>query len=178
MRRREFIRLFSGAVVAWPLTAQAQQPAMPVIGFLRSTTAADSTKFVTSFRQGLKETGFVEGENVAIEYRYADNQLDRLSVLVTDLVRLPVAVIVVNAPAALAAKGVTTTVPIVFVTGSDPVKDALVASLNRPGGNVTGVTFLGGQSTKFEFVINLKTAKALNLTVPQILQMTADEVIE
>jgi putative tryptophan/tyrosine transport system substrate-binding protein len=144
VRRREFITLLGGAA-AWPLAVRAQQPAMPVIGFLRSTTAADSTKFVTSFRQGLKETGFVEGENVAIEYRYADNQLDHLSVLVTDLVRLPVAVIVVNAPAALAAKGVTTTVPIVFVTGSDPVKDALVASLNRLGGNVTGVTFLGGQ---------------------------------
>jgi putative tryptophan/tyrosine transport system substrate-binding protein len=125
MKRREFIATL-GSAVAWPLLVGAQQPAMPVIGFLRSTTAADSTKFVTSFRQGLKETGFVEGENVAIEYRYADNQLDRLSALVTDLVRLPAAVIVVNAPAALAAKGVTTTVPIVFVTGSDPVKDALV----------------------------------------------------
>ena len=145
MRRREFITLLGGVATAWPLGAQAQQPTMPVIGFLRSTSAADSTNFVTSFRQGLRETGFVEGENVAIEYRYADNQLDRLSVLVTDLVRLPVAVIVVNAPAALAARDVTKTVPIVFVTGSDPVKDALVASLNRPGGNVTGVTFLGGQ---------------------------------
>ena len=145
MRRREFITLLGGAVTAWPLGAQAQQTAMPVIGFLRSTSAADSTNFVTSFRQGLKETGVVVGENVAIEYRYADNQLDRLSVLVTDLVRLPVAVIVVNAPAVHVAKGATTTVPIVFVTGSDPVKNAFVASLNRPGGNVTGVTFLAGQ---------------------------------
>jgi hypothetical protein len=122
MKRREFIATL-GSAVAWPLLVRAQQSAMPVIGFLRSTTAADSTKFVTSFRQGLKETGFVDGENVAIEYRYADNQLDRLPVLAADLVRLPVAVIVVNAPAALAAKGVTTTVPIVFVTGSDPVKE-------------------------------------------------------
>ena len=130
MRRRQFICLLGGTA-AWPLAARAQQTAMPVIGFLRSTTAADSTKFVTSFRQGLKETGFVEGENVAIEYRYADNQLDRLSVLVTDLVRLPVAVIVGNAPAAQVAKGATTTVPIVFATGADPVKDALVARTDR-----------------------------------------------
>jgi putative ABC transport system substrate-binding protein len=145
MRRREFITLLGGVATAWPFGAQAQQTAMPVIGFLRSTSAADSTNFVTSFRQGLKETGFVEGKNVAIECRYADNQLDRLSVLIADLVRLPAAVIVVNAPAAQVAKDATTTVPIVFVTGADPVKDGLVASLNRPGGNVTGVTFLAGQ---------------------------------
>ena len=145
MRRREFITLLGGVATAWPFGAQAQQTAMPVIGFLRSTSAANSTSFVTSFRQGLKETGFVEGKNVAIEYRYADNQLDRLSVLMADLVRLPAAVIVVNAPAVRVAKAATTTVPIVFVTGADPVKDGLVASLNRPGGNVTGVTFLVGQ---------------------------------
>jgi putative ABC transport system substrate-binding protein len=145
MRRREFITLLGGVATAWPFGAQAQQTAMPVIGFLRSTSAADSTSFVTSFRQGLKETGFVEGKNVAIEYRYADNQLDRLSVLLADLVRLPAAVIVVNAPAAQVARDATTTVPIVFVTGADPVKDGLVASLNRPSGNVTGVTFLSGQ---------------------------------
>ncbi len=145
MRRREFITLLGGVATAWPFGAQAQQTAMPVIGFLRSTSAADSTNFVTSFRQGLKETGFVEGKNVAIEYRYADNQLDRLSVLMADLVRLPAAVIVVNGPAAQAAKDATTTVPIVFLTGADPVKDGLVASLNRPSGNVTGVTFLVGQ---------------------------------
>ncbi|MGA8952291.1 MAG: ABC transporter substrate-binding protein, partial [Xanthobacteraceae bacterium] len=145
MRRREFITLLGGVATAWPFGAQAQQTAMPVIGFLRSTSAADSTNFVTSFRQGLKETGFVEGKNVTIEYRYADNQLDRLPVLMADLVRLPAAVIVVNAPAAQVAKHATTTVPIVFLTGADPVKDGLVASLNRPNGNVTGVTFLVGQ---------------------------------
>ncbi len=145
MRRREFITLLGGVATAWPFGAQAQQTAMPVIGFLRSTSAADSTNFVTSFRQGLKETGFVEGKNVAIEYRYADNRLDRLSVLMGDLVRLPAAVIVVNGPAAQMAMDATTTVPIVFVTGADPVKDGLVASLNRPSGNITGVTFLVGQ---------------------------------
>jgi len=143
--RRDFVAGLSGTAFAWPRSARAQQPAMPVIGFLRSTATADSTQFVAAFRQGLNEAGFVEGQNVAIEYRWAENQLDRLPVLVADLVRLPVAVIVVNAPAARAAKGATTTVPIVFVTGSDPVKDALVVSLNRPGGNITGVTFLGGQ---------------------------------
>jgi putative ABC transport system substrate-binding protein len=143
--RRQLVSMLSSAAAVWPLIARAQQPAMPVIGFLRSTSAADSTHFVDAFRQGLKEAGFVEGQNVAIEYRWAENQLDRLPVLVADLVHLPVAVIVANAPAARVAKDTTTTVPIVFVTGADPVKDALVASLNRPGGNVTGVTFLAGQ---------------------------------
>jgi putative ABC transport system substrate-binding protein len=134
-----------GTAIAWPIAARAQQSAMPVIGFLRSTSAADSTHFVNAFRQGLKEASFVEGQNVAIEYRWADNQLDRLPALVADLVRLAVAAIIVNAPVANVGKSATTTVPIVFVTGSDPVKDGLVASLNRPGANVTGVSFLAGE---------------------------------
>jgi putative ABC transport system substrate-binding protein len=117
---------------------------MPVIGFLRSASLADAAHLVTAFRQGLKESGFVEGHNVAIEYRSAEDQADRLPDLVTDLIRQPVAMIVGNTPSALAAKTATTTVPIVFATGSDPVRDGLVASLNRPGGNVTGVTFLSG----------------------------------
>jgi putative tryptophan/tyrosine transport system substrate-binding protein len=117
---------------------------MPVIGFLRSTSLAVSTPMVTGFRQGLTAAGFTEGQNVAIEYRYADNQLERLPGLVAELLRLPVAVIVANNVPALVAKAATSTVPIVFATGSDPVVDGLVASLNRPGGNVTGVSFVSG----------------------------------
>jgi putative tryptophan/tyrosine transport system substrate-binding protein len=143
MRRREFVSLLGGAA-AWPLAARAQQAGMPVIGFLRSTSLAVSTPMVTGFRQGLATAGFTEGHNVAIEYRYADNQPERLPGLVAELIRLPVAVIVANNIAALAAKAATTTVPIVFATGSDPTVDGLVTSLNRPGGNLTGVSFVSG----------------------------------
>jgi putative tryptophan/tyrosine transport system substrate-binding protein len=143
MRRRDFITLLGGTAI-WPLAAHAQQAVMPVIGFLRSTSLAASTPMIAGFRQGLTAAGFNEGQNVAIEYRYADNQLDRLPGLVAELIRLPVAVIVANVIAALAAKAAATTVPIVFATGSDPVVDGLVPSLNRPGGNITGVSFVAG----------------------------------
>jgi putative ABC transport system substrate-binding protein len=160
MQRREFIILLGGTAAAWPLTGRAQQPVVPVVGFLRSTTLADVPHWVTAFRQGLKEAGFVEGQNVAVEYRSADNQPDRLPALVTDLIRQPVAVIVGNTESALAAKATTTTVPIVFATGSDPVRDGLVASLNRPGGNVTGVSYFSG-------VLGAKRLELLRQVVPR-----------
>jgi putative ABC transport system substrate-binding protein len=125
-------------------SVRAQQAAMPVVGFLRSTSPTDSTHLVSAFRRGLEEAGFVEGQNVAIEFHYAEGRHDRLPALAADLIRRPVAVIVGNVAPALAAKRATTTVPIVFVTGTDPVQDGLVASLNRPGGNVTGVSFFSG----------------------------------
>ena len=148
MKRREFITLVGGAVV-WPLAGQAQQrPPIPVVGFLRSTTAAGSAHLVSAFRQGLNEAGFIENQNVAaIEYRWADDQHDRLAGMAADLVRRRVAVIVTNTSGAQAAKAATSTTPIVFVTGTDPVSTGLVASLSRPGGNVTGVVFTSSALT-------------------------------
>lgn len=141
MHRRDFLGVV-GAAATWPVVARGQQPAMPVIGYLHSSSAGSNTQAMEAFRRGLAESGFVEGRNVKIEYRWADNQYDRLPALVADLIRRNVALIVasgaVNAP--LAAMEATRTVPIVFMVGSDPVQVGLVASLNRPGGNVTGST--------------------------------------
>jgi putative ABC transport system substrate-binding protein len=144
MKRRDFI-VALGSVGAWPLHARAQQP-LPVVGLLRSPPLASFPEIVAAFRAGLTEAGFVDGQNVTIDARSADNQVDRLPALVTDLIARPVAVIAGDNVSAIAAKAVTTTVPIVVVTAGDPVRSGLVASINRPGGNVTGVSFVGGAS--------------------------------
>jgi putative ABC transport system substrate-binding protein len=144
LKRREFIALVGGTAVAWPLAVRAQQPPIPIIGYLSSTAAAPYAPFVAAFQQGLKETGFIVGKNVTMEYRWAEGQAARLPELAADLVRHQVALIAVGGGGgtALAAKAATSTIPIVFAFGSDPVKLGLVASLNHPGGNITGVSYL------------------------------------
>jgi putative ABC transport system substrate-binding protein len=144
MNRRHMLSLLGGAA-GWPLTARAQQSATPVVGFLRSVPPLRLQDLVTPFRQGLREAGFVEGQNVAVEYRYAKDAGASLRALAVELIQYPVAVLVGDNLAALAAKAATATVPIVFASGGDPVRNGLVASLNRPGGNVTGVSFFSGE---------------------------------
>jgi putative ABC transport system substrate-binding protein len=146
MRRRDFISLLSGAVIVWPRAGRAQRPTMPVIGFLHGGSPGPYQHLVAAFQQGLNETGYVEGQNVAVEYRWAEDHYDRLPGMAADLVRRKVSVIAaITTPAALAAEATATTIPIIFNTAGDPVRLGLVASLNRPGRNVTGVAWLGSE---------------------------------
>src|SRR5215468_1277610 len=162
MNRRAFISLLGGAAATWPLVAHAQQPAMPAIGFLHSSTPESFADRLRAFHRGLKDTGFVEGENVSIVYRWAENQSDRLSELAEELVRRRVAVIAANSTAALPAKAATTTIPIVFLAAEDPVRTGLVASLARPGNNLTGINLVSGELTakRLELLLGLVPAVA------------------
>ena len=165
MRRREFIAALSGAVVAWPLAARAQQSAMPVVGFLGTGSPQSDAFRVAAVRQGLTEAGYVEGQNVAFEYRWAENQYERLEALAAELVRRNVAVIasIGGINSAVAAKSSTAIIPIVFATGGDPIKAGLVASLNRPGGNVTGVSFLTETLVTKQFEVLHQTVPSATL---------------
>jgi putative ABC transport system substrate-binding protein len=153
IRRRDLMTMLAGAAAGWPAESRAQQPAMPVIGFLRLSSPTDSIDLVRAFRQGLNDAGFIEGRNVSVEYRWAEGRGDRLAELAADLVRRRVAVIVGHSSAAHAAKAASPTIPIIFIVGNDPVRTGLVPNFNRPGGNVTGVTFTTQDVTAKRFAL-------------------------
>jgi putative ABC transport system substrate-binding protein len=180
MQRRRFITLVGGTVIAWPLATRAQQSSVPVIGYLGVGSAQSDAFRVTAFRQGLKEAGFVEGQNLTVEYRWAEQHHDRLPTIAADLIRHQVAVIVApGASASLAAKAATTTLPIVFETAGDPVKLGLVGSLSRPGGNLTGVSSLGEEETpkRLELLHELlPTARVMALLVSPVEPLAGDQV--
>ena len=186
MRRREFITLLGGAVTAWPLTAQAQQPALPVVGFVSGRSAEASVRHAAAFRKGLNETGTIEGQNVTVEYHWLAGQYDRLPSLMADFVRRRVAAIATPVGAgALAAKAATTTIPIVFGVGQDPVRMGLVASLARPGGNATGVNFFNSEAvTKRLGLLHDLVPKAVRIAVlvnpanPSAIESTLREIPE
>jgi putative tryptophan/tyrosine transport system substrate-binding protein len=183
VNRRAFMTLVGGGAAAtWPVAARAQQSAMPVVGLLRNTPSASFEYIVAAFRRGLSEEGFVDGRNVAVQQRWAEGRDERLPVLLADLISLNAAVIVANTIAALAAKAAGTTIPVVFTTGSDPVRDGLVASLSRPGGNFTGVVFLSSElGTKRLDLLRQLAPKASTIavlhgpsTVPEVVAERAD----
>jgi putative ABC transport system substrate-binding protein len=183
MRRREFLTVFGGAAVASPLTARAQQPKMPVVGYLHASSPETNAHLVAAFRKGLSETGYIEGRNVAIEFRWAQDDLSRLPELAADLARREVAVIVTPASttAAKAAKSATSTIPIVFSAGADPVQVGLVDSFNRPGGNVTGLSFINVElgAKRLEFLLDLRpNISRFGLLVNSQNKVTTDSAIK